>query len=262
MSVKVVILCGGYGVRIRDVNENLPKPMLPIGQKPILWHIMKYFSSFGLNDFILCLGYKGLTIKEFFLNYKASYSDFTLNVNEPEKITFENEEIENWRITFAETGLDTMTGGRLFAVKKYLAGEDLFCLTYGDALSDVNILSLLDFHKKQNRVATLTGVKAEGRFGEIKFSNDVITTFNEKPVLTEGRINGGFMVFNNKGIWEYLNDSPSLILEREPFENLVADRQFNVFQHDGFWQCMDNSREYEKLNDLWRTGEAHWKRWK
>lgn len=260
--MKVVILCGGVGSRIRDASEALPKPMLPIGGKPILWHIMKIFAHHGITEFILCLGYKGWLIKEFFLDYQALLSDFTITLGERHAIEFHDRVSEaSWRVTCAETGDTTMTGGRLWQAQKYLEGEEHFCFTYGDAVGDIDIPALIGQHRKSGLVGTLTGVQVAGRFGELDIEKNLVTTFNEKPAVTAGRISGGFMVFDNRRIWQYLDDDPSLTLEQRPLQRLAADHQLGVYQHDGYWQCMDTLRDYNVLNAAWATASPPWKIW-
>jgi len=260
--VKVVILCGGQGSRIRDVSEIMPKPMLPIGGKPILWHIMKIYASHGITDFVLCLGYKGWIIREFFLNYRTMISDCTVTLGKSNEIVFHNEiEEACWKVTLADTGENTMTGGRVWKVRHYLEDEQNFCLTYGDGLADVDMGTLIETHNSSGLAATLTGVHVSGRFGELCTSKGKVTKFSEKPPTSVGRINGGFMVMDTKRAWDYFNDDPGLVLEREPLERLAADGQLGVYEHDGYWQCMDTPREYSKLNEIWNSGRAPWKSW-
>lgn len=253
--MKVVILCGGKGTRIRDVADNIPKPMIPIGDYPILWHIMKSYSNYGYNEFILCIGYLGWQIKEYFLNYNKFVSDFTLDMAKPNEINYENnrEQID-WKITFVETGKETMTGGRIFKILKYIGDDENFMLTYGDGLSNVNIENLVKYHVENNKICTVTGVSPPGRFGEMKYSNDnIITQFEEKPENTKGKINGGFFVIKTKGIEKYLSNDENLIFEREPLAKLANDGELIMFNHDGFWQPMDTFRDYNLLNNLWSS---------
>ena len=259
--MKVVILCGGQGTRIRDVADNIPKPMIPIGRYPILWHIMKYYASFGHQDFVLCLGYKNQIIKDFFLNYEAHTKDFTITLGKRDEIEFHTAHDEsNWRVTLADTGLEAMTGARIARIRKYADNED-FMLTYGDGVGDVNIEALLKFHKNHGRILTVTGVRPPGRFGELMNSPEgQVTEFNEKPQATGGRISGGFFVCSKK-IFDYLDDREDLIFEQQPMRNLVGDGQMMVFEHDGFWQPMDTSREYQLLNTLYEQGKAPWVKW-
>jgi glucose-1-phosphate cytidylyltransferase len=257
--MKVVILCGGQGTRIRDMNEVLPKPMLTIGERPILWHIMKTYAAYGITDFVLALGHKGWLIKEYFLNYQPMMSDFTTSLREHRKIKFHNEVSEaDWNVTLVNTGEHTMTGGRIWRTRRYIEQDDLFCATYGDAVADIDIAKLIDHHRASGLVGTLSAVRAAGRFGEIQESGGRVVSFEEKPVVTAGRINGGFMVFDGKRIWDYLNDSDDLVFEREPMQRMVRDGELGVYPHDGNWQCMDTPREYALLNDLWNKGAAFW----
>lgn len=258
--MKVVILCGGQGTRIRDVNENLPKPMIPIGDFPIVWHIMKYYSSFGHKDFILCLGYKSQVIKDFFLNYETFSRDLSISFSNQEKIvSYHSEpEIKDWNITLAETGMDTMTGGRIKKIKKYINEGESFLLTYGDGLSDVDLNELLTFHKLTKATVTLTGVRPPARFGELMSNAEgIVTEFNEKPQATEGRISGGFFACNYN-IFDFIGDDESVVFEQEPMKDLVKNNQLAVFKHNGFWQCMDTYRDWQYLNNIFDKGEAQW----
>lgn len=259
--MKVVILCGGRGTRIRDVSEHIPKPMLTIGDQPILWHVMKIYAHHGLKDFILCLGYQGWKIKEYFLNFHAMTSDFTLDLAHPDSITLHAESDYDWRVTLADTGLESMTGARLWNVRKYLTDEDHFCLTYGDGVADIDINEVVAFHKRHGKVGTIAGVHPAGRFGELAMDGDRVVQFNEKPNITEGRINGGFMVFDAKRVWDYLWPEESLSLEAESLPAMAKAGDMVSYRHDGFWQCMDTAREYELLNQIWHDGNAPWKRW-
>ncbi len=260
--MKTVILCGGYGTRIRDVAENIPKPMVPIGEYPILWHIMKYYAAFGHADFVLCLGYKSEVIKDFFFNYETRASDFTLKLGDKNSLVRHNTHSEEgWTITMAETGLNAMTGARVKRIQKYIGDDDCFMLTYGDGVGDIDIDQLLAFHKSHGKVATLTGVRPPGRFGELIYSGDnAVTGFNEKPQVSGGRINGGFFVFNRE-IFSYLNNDEQLVLEQDPMKQLVAAGELMVFEHDGFWQPMDTAREYTLLNQLYTNNNAPWVKW-
>lgn len=260
--MKALILCGGQGTRIRDVSEVLPKPMLPIGERPILWHIMKIYAHYGIKDFILCLGYKGWLIKEFFLNYRAKIADVSLTLGEHNALQFYNSTDESdWRVTLVETGERSQTGARVWNVKKYLEGEEHFCLTYGDGVANINIASLLDIHKKSGLAGTITAVHPLGRFGEMEIKNNRICEFAEKPNVGTGRINGGFMVFDINQVWDYFRAGEDLILEGEVLPRMVNDGQLGAFEHDGFWQCVDTPREYNILNELWKEDKAPWKVW-
>ncbi len=261
--MKAVILCGGQGTRIRDASEVLPKPMLPIGGKPIVWHIMKTYAQHGVREFVLCLGYKGWVIKEFFLNYRAMTTDLTVTLGRHDAIHFHSQhEEEDWKVTLAETGEDTMTGGRVAAVRKYVEGDDLFLLTYGDGVSDVDVSATLAFHRGHGKIATVTAVRPPGRFGEMRIEDGRVSEFNEKPQATEGFINGGFFVLDARRIWPYLGSDPGLILEREPLRRLAREGQLAAYPHTGFWQPMDTAREYAMLNEMWAGGRAPWKTWK
>lgn len=262
MGTKAVILCGGQGTRIREASESMPKPMLPIGGKPIVWHIMKMYAAHGINEFVLCLGYKGWVIKEFFLNYRAMTRDVTVQLGKHHSVELEGPAEEEWKVILAETGEDTMTGGRVSAIRRYVEKDDLFCLTYGDGVSDVNVSELLAFHKKSGKVATVTAVRPPGRFGEMRLDGEKVSEFNEKPQATEGFINGGFFVCDGKRIWDYLGTDRKMVLEREPMQKLADDEQLAAFRHTGFWQPMDTLREFTLLNELWSKGEAPWKTWK
>ena len=256
--MKVVILAGGYGTRIRDVADDIPKPMIPIGPYPILWHIMKSYAHFGHTEFIICLGYKGQCIKDFFLNYEAHTRDFTINLGSAGGVKYHNNHDElGWKVTLADTGTRSMTGARITRIKDFVQDED-FMLTYGDGVSDVDIGQLEAFHKSHGKTLTVTGVRPPGRFGEMDSSIDgKILEFNEKPQATDGRINGGFFVASPK-IFDYLDSREDLVFEQEPLRNLVKDEQLMMFEHNGFWQPMDTSREYQLLNSLYESGEAPW----
>lgn len=260
--MKAVILCGGQGTRIRDASELLPKPMLAIGGKPIVWHIMKGYARHGVKDFVLCLGYKGWAIKEFFLNYRAMTTDLTITLGRHDGIEFQGRpEEDDWRVTLAETGEATMTGGRVAAVRRYVEQDELFLLTYGDGVSDVDVAKTVAFHRAHGKIATVTAVRPPGRFGEMRIEDGAVTEFNEKPQATEGFINGGFFVLDAKRVWDYLGTDPQTILEREPLRRLAADQELVAFPHTGFWQPMDTAREYGLLNELWAAGKAPWKTW-
>jgi glucose-1-phosphate cytidylyltransferase len=258
--LKVVILAGGYGTRIRDVADNLPKPMIPIGPYPILWHIMKTYAHFGHKDFIVCLGYKAEIIKEFFLNYEARTKDFTITLGQRGAINFHTDHDESdWNVTLADTGLSSMTGARIARIQKYVGNED-FMLTYGDGVGDVDIDALLKFHRAHGKALTVTGVRPPGRFGELVNKRGVVTEFNEKPQAAGGRISGGYFVASSR-IFDYLYDDNNLVFEQEPMKKLVNDSELMVYEHDEFWQPMDTSREYMLLNDLFNEGRAPWVKW-
>jgi glucose-1-phosphate cytidylyltransferase len=265
-EIPVVILCGGKGTRLREETEYRPKPMVEIGPQPILWHIMKIYRAHGLSRFLLCLGYKGWEIKQFFLRYREMHSDFTLAMGEgraERSLEFHNDEgYEDWRVTCAETGADTATGARLWLVRKYLEEFDspTFCFTYGDAVGDVDIRALVDFHRREGRLATVTGVHPTSRYGEMRVEGSRVVEFDEKPTLAEGVVSGGFFVFERQ-FFDYLDDDPQLFLEQRPLQRLARDGQLSVYRHDGFWHPMDTYRDYLHLNELWRRGETPWKSW-
>lgn len=261
--MKTVILCGGMGTRIRDVSENIPKPMVAIGRHPILWHIMKIYSTAGFNDFILCLGYKGQVIKEFFLNYYTMVNDITVDLSTPNAIEYhDGNNHENWKVALADTGVETMTGARVARIKKYLNDDENFMLTYGDGLADIDIKALVEFHKSHGKMVTVSGVHPAGRFGEMELSEGgSVISFAEKPQVSEGRINGGFFVMRRDFIDRYLSEEPDLILEQAPLSQCAKDGELVSFNHDGFWQPMDTYREYRMLNKLWTERKAPWKVW-
>jgi glucose-1-phosphate cytidylyltransferase len=234
--MKAVILAGGYGTRISEESHLKPKPMIEIGGKPILWHIMKIYSSYGINDFVICCGYKAEIIKKYFQSFTS----------------------EPWNIELVDTGLDTMTGGRIKRIQNYI--DDTFCLTYGDGVSDVNIQELISFHKSKQSVATLTAIHPPERFGVLDISGEYVTEFHEKHRGESSWINGGFFVFEPK-IFDYLQDGDSTILERTPLETLAKEENLTAFKHNGFWYPMDTLRDKKYLENLWTNGDAHWKIW-
>ena len=256
--MKAVILAGGLGTRISEETSTRPKPMIEIGGKPILWHIMKTYSHHGINDFVICCGYKGYVIKEYFANYFLHMSDVTFDMS---KNTMEvhHRKAEPWRVTLVDTGEDTMTGGRLKRVADYVKDEDAFCLTYGDGVGDVNITELVAFHKAQNVPATLTGTVPPGRFGALDLVGGKVNSFMEKPKGDGAMINGGFFVLSPKVI-DYILDDKT-IWEREPLERLAQEGKLAAFQHHGFWQPMDTLRDKLHLEELWQSGNAPWKVW-
>lgn len=261
-NVKAVILCGGQGTRIRDISEILPKPMLSIGNRPMLWHIMKVYAYYGITDFIVCLGYKGWVVKEFFLNYSAKLSDITLTLGKQKSIIYHNTSGEaDWKITLLETGELSQTGARIWNVRKHLEDCELFSVTYGDGLGDIDIKTLIETHKKSGLLGTVTGVHPSGRFGEMEIDSSRIVEFNEKPNVSTGLINGGYMVFNKEVLDGYFRKGEDLILERDVLTKMVEDKQLGVYQHEGFWQCVDTPREYRMLNNLWDEKKAPWKIW-
>lgn len=258
--MKTVILCGGRGTRLGEHGVSVPKALIEIGGRPILWHLLKLYARHDLNDFTLCLGYLGDSIKRYFLEHRWLGSDFTLEMNRTGDYELHQHERrdEDWKITFVETGLETNTGGRLHRVEKYLAGEEDFCLTYGDGLSNVDLHALIAFHRAHGKLATLTAVNPRSNFGVMEMDEDgAITRFQEKPVIREW-VNGGFFVFNRR-IFDYL--TPECILEREPLEQLARERQLIAYRHQGFWKCMDTYKDNLEFNQLWDAGEAAWKVW-
>ncbi len=256
--MQVVILCGGQGTRIRDVADDVPKPMIPIGGRPILWHIMKGFAHHGFTDFILCLGYKSWAIKRYFLDYGLLSSNFTIDLTSPDPVRLHGPATqENWRITLVETGLEAMTGCRVKRIEKYITGN-AFLLTYG--VGDINISQLVEFHRSHGKIGTVTAVRAPGRFGELELEDTRVLEFSEKPLIARGRINGGFFVFQRR-FFSRLQDDPGLILECDPLMQLARDGELMAHCHDGFWHPMDSSRDYKFLNDLWAAGKAPWNSW-
>lgn len=258
----VMILCGGLGTRLREETEVRPKPMVEIGGRPILWHIMKLYSAHGLKDFILCLGYKGHVIKEYFINYKTYNTDLTVRLGMPEAIQYHNSHAEeDWQVTLVETGDAAQTGARVARAGTYVRGET-FCLTYGDGLGDINLEALLSFHREHGKIGTITGVRPPGRFGELRVeASGRAVEFAEKPQVAEGVINGGFFVFQRDFLDRYLDGREDLVLEQEPLQRLAKDGQLMVYRHQGFWQPMDTYRELKLLEQLWSGGRAPWKIW-
>jgi len=255
--MKAVILAGGLGTRLSEETDTKPKPMVAIGGYPVLWHIMKIYSSFGINDFIICCGYKGYVIKEYFANYSLHRSDVTIDLQNHDIRVLQNY-AEPWKVTLVDTGLETMTGGRLRRVREYLDDES-FCFTYGDGVSDVDIASVIKFHESQNRLATVVAVRPPGRFGAIDMDENLVTAFREKPAGDGNFINGGFFVLE-PGVLDYVDDDRT-VWEREPLEKLAGEKQLSAFIHDGFWQCMDTLRDKIHLEALWCEDRAPWKRW-
>lgn len=257
-DLKVVILAGGLGSRLAEETEVKPKPMVEIGGRPILLHIMKMYSAFGINDFIICLGYKGYLIKEYFSNYALHMSDVTIDFSN-QKMHVHQNSVEPWRVTLVETGEKSMTGGRLRRVAKYLEGEDSFCFTYGDGLSDVDVAKLIAFHESHGKIATVTAVQPPGRFGSMALENGQVRTFLEKPLGDGGWINGGFFVLQ-RGALDYIEDDAT-IWEQGPLRRLADDGQLMAYEHHGFWQPMDTLRDKQQLEALWASDSAPWKSW-
>lgn len=255
MKPKVVILCGGKGTRLREETENKPKPLVNVGRMPILWHIMKHYAYYGFNDFILCLGYKGELIKDYFLDYKYRRWDIQINLKDGTKSIIQDDTVEDWNITFADTGLETNTGGRIKKIEKYIE-EEYFFVTYGDGLSDVNLKDLECFFLQQGKTGVITGVRPHSKYGLIEVDPDgTITRFKEKPLL-DSFINGGFCVFN-RSIFKYMDEN--CVLEQDVFEQLVSLRQLALYKYKGFWKCMDTFKDYQELNEMWYSGNSPWK---
>ncbi len=259
-KTKVVILCGGRGTRLKGETEVRPKPLIEIGGRPILWHIMKTYAHYGFKDFILCLGYKGEMIKEYFLNYEAMNNDFTIQLSEKNKIDFHSKHLEkDWKVTLVDTGEEVQTGSRIKRIEKYVNTE-LFMVTYGDGVADIDINALLLYHKKHKKIGTVSGVHPSSRFGELIIEGGFVRSFSEKPQTTQGFVNGGFFVFN-RAFFKYLSADKNCYLERQPLERLAKDNQLMVYLHKGFWQCMDTQRELDSLVNLWEKDKAAWKVW-
>lgn len=260
--MKVVILCGGKGTRLREETDFRPKPMVPVGHRPIVWHIMKLYAHYGHKDFILCLGYKGDMIKDYFRNYRWNICDATLTLGADPSVQFHNEHgEEDWRVTLADTGEETMTAFRVKQVQKYIPKGESFLLTYGDGLATIDLNALVAAHRASGKICTVSAVHPAGRFGALRIENDGgIHTFNEKPQFEEAYVNGGFMVCNYQ-LFDYLPNDPTVMLERQPMDILVREKQLNAFRHEGFWQPMDTYQEMQYLNRLWAEGKAPWKIW-
>ena len=259
--MKTVILCGGQGTRLREETEFRPKPLVEIGGRPILWHIMKMYGHYGFKAFVLCLGYRGNMIKEFFLNYGPMNNDFTISLDSPHQLNFHGTHDErDFKVTLCDTGLDSMTGSRIARIRRHVAGDDTFMVTYGDGVSDVNLHRLVEFHLGHGRIATVTTVRPSSRFGVLDIGGGGrVLSFAEKPQL-DGQVSAGFFVFNRE-VFRYLSDDPDCILERDAMERLVKDEQLVAYQHDGFFHAMDTYREFKYLNELWETRQAPWQVW-
>ncbi|HEY9142335.1 MAG TPA: glucose-1-phosphate cytidylyltransferase [Bryobacteraceae bacterium] len=258
--MKVVVLCGGLGTRLREETEFRPKPLVEIGGRPILWHIMKTYATYGFREFVLCLGYRGNMIKDYFLNYEAMNNDFTMCLGQKSHIHYDGcHEEQGFQVTLADTGQESMTGGRVKRIRKYVE-DDTFLLTYGDGLTDANLANIVEFHKSHGKLATVTAVRPFSRFGSVTLDPDgQIEQFEEKP-QSESWISAGFMVFN-RGVFDYI-DGDDCILERETLERLAAGGELMAYRHNGFFYAMDTYREYQYLNELWKDGKAPWKVWK
>ncbi|HEX3663577.1 MAG TPA: glucose-1-phosphate cytidylyltransferase [Acidobacteriaceae bacterium] len=256
--MKAVILAGGLGTRLSEETGSRPKPMVEIGGRPILWHILKIYSQHGINDFIVCCGYKGYMIKEYFANYFLHMSDVTFDM-QGNRMEVHQSVAEPWRVTLVDTGDNTGTGGRLLRVRKYLEGEDTFCMTYGDGVSDIDITATVAFHRSHGKRVTMTAVQPPARFGALGMHGSEITSFQEKPLGEGGWINGGFFVLSPEVLSEIRDES--WMLEREPLENLTLQHQVYAYRHKGFWQAMDTLRDKQRLEELWASGSAPWKTW-
>lgn len=257
--MKAVLLAGGQGTRMREETEFRPKPMVEIGGKPVLWHLMKFFSAYSIKDFVICVGYKGDQIKEYFLNYAAYNNDFTITLGKSRELVFHDDHLESdWHVTVADTGPATLTAGRVERIERFVEGER-FIVTYGDGLADLNVSSLLAFHAEQACTATISMVRPLSRFGLVDVKDHNVTRFREKPQMDDW-VSAGFFVFE-PSVFEYLRDGDDMMLEHEPLARLAAERQLAAYRHDGFWQPMDTYRESVLLNELWDQGSAPWKVW-
>ena len=254
--MKVILLAGGYGSRLSEYTEIVPKPMVHIGQRPILWHIMNTYAHYGHKDFYVALGYKAEIIKKYFLNYFSIQSNFTVDLSTGSVLSGDSKGLD-WKVTLVDTGIDTMTGGRIKRLKEYLSKEETFLLTYGDGVSNINIEELLAFHKAHGKMVTLTAVRPVARFGELKIDKGVVQKFQEKPQLNQGWINGGFFVIESKFL--DLIEGDKTMLEREPLEAAAKLGELMAYQHEGFWQCMDTKRDCALLEELWKKDQAPWK---
>ncbi len=259
-DIPVVILCGGMGTRLREASERLPKPLVDIGGRPILWHVMKTYSQYGFRRFVLCLGYKSDLIKQYFLNYRTLTADFTIDLADDAPARVHTPPCEEWTITFAETGLTTATGARVHRIRDYL-DADRFALTYGDGIGDIRLDRLLATHESSGKIGTVTGVHPSSRYGEMHVSGESVTEFNEKPTLASGWVNGGFFLFEREFADHYLSDDPDEMLEHRPLQKLARDDGLGVFEHNGFWMGMDTFRDWTELNRRWDTGDAPWRVW-
>ena len=256
----MVILAGGLGTRLREETERVPKPLVEIGDRPILWHIMKLYAHHGHQRFVVCVGYKSWMIKQYFLRYREFLADFTVRLSDDHEPVFLNSAgDEDWEVTCAETGLTTATGARLWRVRDYI-DADTFLFTYGDGIGRVDIDRLVEFHRREGRIGTVTGVHPTSRYGEMRVDGTQAVEFNEKPTIAEGFVSGGFFVFQRE-FFDYLSDDPDLFLEKEPLRKLARDGQLSVYPHEGFWMGMDTYRDFTELNALWDSGRAPWKVW-
>lgn len=257
--MKTLILAGGYGSRLGNITENIPKPMVAIGGKPILWHIMKLYSHFGFHDFVILLGYQGVKIKEYFFNYHMINNDFTVDLATNSLSYSGTNNVEKWKVTLVDTGIDTLKGGRIKRAEQYL-DDDINMLTYGDGVADVNIKELTAFHRSHGKTVTLTGVRPPSRFGELNIEDGQVLSFEEKPQVSSGMINGGFMVFN-RNLLSHLRPDRDCDFEFGVLEDLAARGEVMVYEHQGFWECVDTERDLNHLNKLWNQNKAQWKLW-
>jgi glucose-1-phosphate cytidylyltransferase len=258
-NAKVVILCGGQGTRMREETEFRPKPMVEVGGRPLVWHVMKGFAEHGYRDFVLCLGYRGSMIKQYFANYRVLNSDVTLDLQSG-AVSDERDHAEDWRVTLVDTGDEAMTGARVKRVAGHLGGADHFLCTYGDGLADVDITELVRFHRGHGRLATVTGVRPPSRFGRLVTEGTAVRSFSEKPADEAGLISGGFFVFDRRVLGR-LSAEPGCVLERDPLERLAGEGELHMYRHDGFWQCADTVRDVDVLRTLWQQGRAPWRTW-
>lgn len=257
--MKLVILAGGFGTRLGERTISIPKPMVLVGGKPMIWHIMKIYSAYGINEFIICLGYKGDVIKDYFYNYDMKNNDFTISLKDQSTEFHNNHHEDNWKVTLVDTGINTLKGGRLKRIEKYL-DEGINLLTYGDGVSDINITELIEFHKSHDKMVTISGVHPPARFGELIANGDSIASFEEKSQTSQGLINGGYMVFD-KELLDYLTEDEECDLESGVFAKLAIDGKMAVYKHQRLWACMDHERDVKYLNELWKNNEAFWKVW-
>jgi len=257
--MKVVVLCGGLGTRLRDETEFRPKPMIEVGGRPLLWHIMKIYTHYGFNEFVLALGYRGEVIRQYFLNYEAMTRDVTVRLGRTPHLTLHGGGVEPWTVTLVDTGAAALTGARVKRVERHVDGE-LFMLTYGDGVADIDVGALLTFHRSHGRIGTVTGVRPPSRFGELVSSGTRVVEFREKPSVSNGFINGGFFVFH-RAFFDYLAADDACVLEHDPLERLAKDGQLEMYPHEGYWQCMDTPRDLQHLTDAWRRARPPWKVW-
>jgi len=257
--MKLVILAGGLGTRLGERTVEIPKPMVRIGGKPVIWHIMKTYSTYGINEFVICLGYKSEVIKDYFCNYKIKNNDFTISLQDQSVEYHNNHNEDNWKITLVDTGLNTLKGGRLKRIEKYL-DDGINLLTYGDGVTDINISELIEFHKAHDKTVTISGVHPPARFGELSADGDDLISFEEKAQTSQGLINGGYMVFE-KELLNYVSEDEDCDLEIGAFEKLTNEGRMAVYKHQGLWECMDHERDVKHLNKLWDKNEAFWKVW-